>query len=139
MTIDGQRRRLIQQGFLFLLLAFVLGLAITALPHPTRWLSAHLSALMTGLMLAVFGFAWRDLRLTDGQRRLTFWSGLMAAYSGVVANIFGAIVDFPGPASNPGVTPPMPQAAVFYTLLAIIVPSLFITVGIALYGMRGTD
>ena len=48
-----------------------------------------------------------------------------------------AITNLPGPASNPGVAPPMPQAAVFFTILAIIVPSLFVSFGLVLYGMRG--
>ena len=64
-------------------------------------------------------------------------TGLVAAYGGLVGNVFGAITDFPGPASNPGVAPPMPQAAVFYAILAIIVPSLFVSFGLVLYGMRG--
>jgi (hydroxyamino)benzene mutase len=137
MTVDRQRRTLIRHGFILLILALCLGIAITVLPHPGRWLAAHLSALLTGLMLAVFGFAWRELRLTDGQRRTAFATGLLAAYAGLAANIFGAVVDLPGPASNPGIAPPMPQALVFFTLLAIIVPSLFVTVGLGLYGLRG--
>ena len=63
----------------------------------------------------------------------------MEQNQGLVANVFGAIVDLPGPASNPGVAPPMPQAAVFFALLAIIVPTLFIAFGLAVYGMRGDE
>jgi hypothetical protein len=51
--------------------------------------------------------------------------------------VLGAIADLPGPASNPGVAPPMPQAGVFYAILAILVPSLFVSFGLVLYGMRG--
>src|SRR4249920_3512353 len=69
MSTDSQRRTLIRHGFVILLLALCLGLVITAAPHPARWLSAHLSALMTGFMLVIFGLAWRELRLTDAQRR----------------------------------------------------------------------
>ena len=126
-----------RQGFLFLFLALVLGLAIVALPHPSRWLAAHLTAFLTGLILVVMALAWSELRLTNGQRRLAYTTGLAAAYGGLVGNLFGAINDLPGPASNPGVAPPMPQAAVFYAILAIIVPSLFVSFGLVLYGMRG--
>jgi hypothetical protein len=111
-----------RQGFLFLFLALVLGLAVVALPHPSRWLAAHLTAFLTGLILVVIALAWNELRLTDGQRTLAYVTGLVAAYGGLVGNVFGAITDLPGPASNPGVVPPMPQAAVFYVILAIIVP-----------------
>ena len=137
MTDDLRRRALIRQGFLFLLLGLVLGLAIIALPHPERWMAAHVTALLTGLVLIAIGLAWNELRLTNRQRTLAYTTGLLAAYGGLAGNVFGAITDLPGPASNPGVTPPMPQAAVFLTILAVIVPSLFVSFGLVLYGMRG--
>ena len=137
MTADPRRRALMRHGFLFLFLALVIGLAIGALPHPSRWLAAHLTAFLTGLILVVMALAWHELRLTNGQRTLAYTTGVIAAYGGLVGNVFGAITDLPGPASNPGVTPPMPVGGVFYAILAIIVPSLFISFGLVLYGMRG--
>jgi hypothetical protein len=137
MSDDPRRRALMRQGFLFLLLALFLGLAVVALPHPSRWLAAHLTAFLTGLILIVIALAWNELRLTNGQLTLAYVTGLAAAYGGLAGNAFGAIVDLPGPASNPGIVPPMPQAAVSYAILAIIVPSLFISFGLVLYGMRG--
>ncbi len=139
MIIDMQRRSLIRHGFLFLVLALCLGLCVALLPHVSRWLAAHLTALLTGPILVVTGLVWRELRLTSVQRALGYRCGLISAYSGLTANVFGAIVDLPGPASNPGVAPPMPQAVVFYVLLAIIVPTLFIAFGLAVYGMRGSE
>jgi len=126
-----------RHGFLFVFLALVLGLAITALPHPSRWLAAHLTAFLTGLILVAIALAWSELRLTNGQRTLAYVAGLVAAYGGLAGNVFGAITDLPGPASNPGVAPPMPQAVVFFAILAIIIPSLFVSFGLVLYGMRG--
>jgi len=126
-----------RQGFLFLVLALILGLAIGALPHPSRWLAAHLTAFLTGLILIVIALAWNELRLTNGQRTVAYVTGLAAAYLGLAGNVFGAITDLPGPASNPGVAPPMPQAGVFFAILAIIVPCLFVSFGLVLYGMRG--
>ena len=126
-----------RQGFMFLFLALIFGLAITALPHPSRWLAAHLTAFLTGLILVAIALAWNELRLTNGQRTLAYVTGLVAAYGGLAGNVFGAITDLPGPASNPGVAPPMPQAVVFFAILAIIIPSLFVSFGLVLYGMRG--
>jgi len=137
MTDDPRRRALMRHGFLFVFLALVLGLAITALPHPSRWLAAHLTAFLTGLILVAIALAWSELRLTNGQRTLAYVTGLVAAYGGLAGNVFGAITDLPGPASNPGVAPPMPQAVVFFAILAIIIPSLFVSFGLVLYGMRG--
>jgi len=126
-----------RQGFLFLFLALILGLAIIALPHPSRWRAAHVTAFLTGLVLVVMALAWTELRLTNGQRSLAYAAGLIAAYGGLVGSVFGAIADLPGPASNPGVAPPMPQAGVFFAILGIIVPSVFVSFGLVLYGMRG--
>jgi hypothetical protein len=127
-----------RQGFLFLFLGLLLGLAIIALPHPSRWLAAHLTALLTGLVLVVMALAWNELRLTNGQRTLAYTTGLIAAYGGLVGTVFSAIADIPGPASNPGVVAPMPQAGVFYAILAINIPSILVAFGVVLYGMRGT-
>jgi hypothetical protein len=138
MTDDPRRRALMRHGFLFLFLGLVFGLAIILLPHPSRWLAGHVTAFLTGLILVSISLAWNELRLTHGQRALAYATGLAAAYGGLVGSTFGAIVDLPGPASNPGGAPPMPQAAVFYVILAIIVPSLFVSFGMVLYGMRGT-
>jgi len=137
MTTDPRRRTLMRHGFLFLFLALLLGLAIVALPHPSKWLAAHLTAFLTGIILVVIALAWNELRLTTRQLTLAYATGLMASYGGLAGNVFGALADLPGPASNPGVVPPMPQAAVFYVILAVVVPSALISFGLVLYGMRG--
>jgi len=137
MTDDPRRRTLMRHGFVFLLLGLFLGLAIVALPHPSRWMVVHLTAFLTGLILVVIGLAWNELRLTRRQLTLAYVTGLLSAYAGLVGGVFGAIVDLPGPATNPGVAPPMPQAAVALAILAILIPSLFVSFGLVLYGMRG--
>jgi hypothetical protein len=79
MTNDPRRRALMRQGFLFLFLGLLLGLAITALPHPSRWLAAHLTAFLTGLVLVAIALAWNELHLTNGQRTLAYATGLISA------------------------------------------------------------
>jgi hypothetical protein len=135
--IESQRRRLLRHGFIFLFLALWLGIATAVLPHARHWLAAHLSALMTCFILVGIGLVWRELRLTERQRSIALITGFTSAYLGIVGNIYNAIVDLPGPASQPGVQPPMPEAAVFFTLLAIIVPATLISFGLVMYGMRG--
>src|SRR5215471_15301338 len=127
MTDDPRRRALMRHGFRFVLLAPVFGLAIVLLPHPSRWLAAHLTAFLTGIILVLMALVWNELRLTKGQLTLAYATGLVAAYGGLVGNVFGAITDLPGPASNPGAVPPMPQAAVSYVILAIVVPTLLVS------------
>jgi hypothetical protein len=89
------------------------------------------------LILVAIGLVRRELHLTERQRSIGLVTGLTTAYLGLAGNIFVAIVDLPGPASQPGVPAPMPQAAIFFTLLAIIVPATLIALGLVMYGMRG--
>ena len=135
--IESQRRRLLRHGFIFLFIAVWLGIATAVLPHPRAWLTAHLTAFFTCLILVAIGLVWRELRLTERQRLVGLITGLTSAYLGLAGNIFSAIVDLPGPASQPGVAAPMPQAAIFFTLLAVIVPTTLIAFGLVMYGMRG--
>ena len=136
-VLESQRRRLLRHGFIFLFAAVWLGIATATLPHPRAWLTAHLTAFFTCLILVAIGLVWRELHLTPRQRSIALISGFTSAYLGLVGNIFGAIVDLPGPASQPGVAMPMPQAAVFFALLAIIVPTTLAAFGLVMYGMRG--
>jgi hypothetical protein len=135
--IESQRRRLLRHGFIFLFLGLWLGIATAVLPHPRAWLSAHLTAFLTCFVLVSIGMVWRELRLTERQRTIALVTGLTSAYTGLIGNVFTAITDLPGPASQPGVVAPMPQAAVFFTLLAVVVPSTLVAFGVVMYGMRG--
>ena len=127
--IESQRRRLLRHGFIFLFVAVWLGIATAVLPHPRHWLAAHLTAFLTCLILVAIGLVWRELTLTERQRSVAVVTGLTSAYLGLTGNIFNAIVDLPGPASQPGVPAPMPQAAIFFTLLAVIVPTTLVAFG----------
>src|SRR5215216_3931573 len=111
-SLESQRRRLLRHGFIFLFVAAWLGIATAILPHPRAWLAAHLTAFFTCLILVAIGLVWRELRLTARQRSIGLITGFIAAYLGLVGNVFGAIVDLPGPASQPGVVAPMPQVAI---------------------------
>jgi ABC-type multidrug transport system permease subunit len=135
--IESQRRRLLRHGFIFLFVAVWLGVATAILPHPRAWRAAHLTALLTSLVLVAIGLVWRELRLTERQRWLGLMAGFISAYAGLTSNIFTAIMDLPGPASQPGVAPPMPEGAILLALIAVIVPSTLIAFGLVLYGMRG--
>ena len=137
MKLEQQRRILLRHGFIFLFIGACLGLGVILLPHPRAWRATHVTAFLTCFVLATIGLVWRELRLTSGQRRTALVTGLTAAYMGLAANVFGAVVDLPGPASQPGVTAPMPQAAVFLALLAIVIPTTVVSFGLVLFGLRG--
>ena len=135
--IESQRRQLLRHGFLFLFVGALLGIATATLPHGHAWMAAHMTSLLTFTVLVAIGLVWRELRLTNRQRSIGLACGLTSAYLGLTSNIFVAIFDLPGPATRPGVPLPMPQAAVFFTLLGIVVPTTLIAFGLVLYGMRG--
>ena len=135
--IESQRRRLIRHGFIFLFIGALLGIATAVLPHPRAWLAAHLTALLTSGVLIAIGLVWRELRLSNRQRSIGLVAGFTSAYLGLANNIFSAVFDVPGPASQPGVAPPMPQAAVVFAVLAIVVPATLVAFGLVVYGMRG--
>jgi hypothetical protein len=107
------------------------------LPHPRAWLTAQVTAFLTCFVLVAIGLVWRELRLTERQRSVGLIAGFISAYLGLVGNVFIAVVDLPGPASQPGVAAPMPQGAIFPVILAIVVPSTLIAFGMVMYGMRG--
>ena len=136
-SIESQRRLLLRHGFIFLFAAAWLGIATATLPHPRAWMAAHLTALLTCPILVAIGLVWRELYLTERQRSIGLITGFTSAYLGLTANIFSAIVDLPGPASQPGVPAPMPQAAIFFVFLAIVVPTTLTAFGLVMYGMRG--
>src|SRR5678815_1380749 len=135
--LESQRRRLLRHGFIFLFIALWLGIATAVLPHPRAWLSAHLTAFLTCLVLVAIGLVWRELRLSARQRSISLICGFTSAYLGLAGNVFTAVVGLPGPATQPGVAPPMPLAAVFFTLLGIVVPTTMIAFGLVMYGLRG--
>src|SRR6185503_19852505 len=135
--LESQRRRLLRHGFIFLFIALWLVIATATMSHPRAWLATHLTAFLTGLVLVAIGLVWRELRLTARHRSHGLATGLISAYVGLANGVFAAVFGLPGPASQPGVAPPMPQAAIFFTLLAIVVPATLIAFGLVMYGMRG--
>src|SRR5262249_14088968 len=137
MNVERQRRTLLRHGFIFLFIAPCLGFAIAILPHPRAWLAAHLTAFLTCFVLSTIGLVWRELRLTEGQRKTVLITDYTAAYAGLAQNVFAAIVDLPGPASAPGVVVPMTQLPIFLAFLAIVIPTTFVSFGLVLFGMRG--
>ena len=124
-AMAAERRTLFRHGALFLLLSAMLGLVVGAqAPHPEKWMAGHVSGLMTGLLMIGLGGLWSELRLVPTTRRRAMKMGLTAAWTGIVANMYSAVVNLPGPATDPG---RVPEAAwhlpVFLVMLAIVVPT----------------
>ncbi len=138
-AMPTERRILFRHGALFLLLSAILGLVVAAqVPHAAKWMAAHLGGLLTGLLMIALGGLWPELRLAATTRRRAMQMGLTAAWTGLVANAYAAMVNLPGPATDPGRAP---EAAwhlpVFLLMLAIIVPATLGSFFLLWKGLRG--
>jgi len=136
--MDAERRLLFRQGTLLLLVSALLGVVVAAqAPHPQKWMAAHVGGMMTGLLIIGFGALWPEVRLDPGPRRWAFRLGLTASWLGVVANVFTAIVNLPGPASDPNGQPTAPwHLPVLFAMLAVIVPSTLVSFFLVWRGLR---
>jgi hypothetical protein len=134
-----ERRMLFRHGAQLLLLSALLGLVVAAqAPHPAKWMAAHVSGLLTGLLMIGLGGLWPELRLAATTRRRAMQMGLTAAWTGFVANVYAAAVNLPGPATDPARAP---EAAwhlpVFFVMLAIVVPTTLGSFFLLWKGLRG--
>ena len=80
--------------FLFLL-GLLTGFVMPALTNPRLGLSAHMEALLSGMVLIIIGgVVWRNLKLSRRMEAISFWLFLYAAYANwafcLLAAIFGA-------------------------------------------------
>lgn len=138
--MPDQRRPLLRLGATLLLVAAVFGFAAAIpLPNPGRWMVAHITAIMMGTLAMVEGLVWRDLRLSDGQRRWLTRCIYISVWAGVVFGIAAAVMDIPGPASSPGVQPSSQQVAVIGTMLSIIIPTTVGSWVLLWMGLRGAE
>jgi hypothetical protein len=136
----NQRRQLLRLGAFLLLVSAAMGLAAAIpLPHPARWMAAHVTAIMLGTLIMVQGLVWRDLRLSDGQRTWLVRLVYISVWSGVALGVAAAVLDIPGPASSPGIQPSGIQTPILATLLAIIVPTTIASWVLLWMGLRGAD
>ena len=136
--MDRERRVLLRQGSLFLLISALIGIGVGfGLPHPGKWMATHVSGLLTGLLVICVGLVWPDLRLSPVARRRAMILALTASWTGFIANCFAAIVNLPGPATDPGRAPDAPwHLAVFFVFLAIVVPTTLAAFGMLWSGLR---
>jgi len=90
--MQDQARRLLWHGVLLFLLGLITGLAIPIINNHRMALSAHLEALLNGILLLVFGCLWPQLRLTQRAARAAFSLALYGAYANWFFTLLGAIL-----------------------------------------------
>ena len=95
MTDDSTQRKLVWHGIFLFLIGLLSGFAIPALTNPRLGLSAHMEALLNGMLLVLLGgVVWKYLKLSARMEKLVFWLFIYAAYANwffcLLAAIFGA-------------------------------------------------
>jgi hypothetical protein len=137
--MPNQRRALLRLGATVLLLSAAMGVAAAILPNPQRWMAAHVTGIMTGTLIMVEGLVWNELRLSDAQRRWLVRLVQISVWSGVALGVATAVLDIPGPASTPGVSPIGIQVPVLTTLLAVVIPTIIASWVLLWIGLRGRE
>jgi (hydroxyamino)benzene mutase len=131
-------RRLLQLGFLLLLLAFLTGLAVPALHVPRLGLSAHVAGLLGGVLLLVLGSVAPRLALGPRAGVLHRASWVYATYAHWLACLLGAVSGASGltPLAGAGQRgSPAAEHVVAVLLVSLSVAALLAT-GLALWGLR---
>lgn len=137
MDANDARRRLLWHGILIVFLALLEGGAIPVFLNPRMALSAHVGGLMTGMLVAIVGLAWPELRLDARTATLGFQTTVVAGYTNflalVLAAIFGTSSMTPFAGGEGGT--PWQEALVSGTLIVGAVTILVMCV-IVLLGLR---
>jgi len=92
MQMQDQARRLLWHGVFLFLLGLITGLAIPIINNHRMGLSAHLEALLNGILLLALGCLWPQLRLSERASSAAFRLGLYGAYANWFFTLLGAIL-----------------------------------------------
>ena len=92
MQMQDQARRLLWHGVFLFFLGLITGLAIPIINNHRMGLSAHLEALLNGILLLALGCLWPQLRLSERAASAAFRLGLYGAYANWFFTLLGAIL-----------------------------------------------
>lgn len=139
MAENETQRQLVWHGIFLFLIGLLSGFAIPALTNPRLGLSAHMEALLNGIVLIIVGgIVWKYLRLSERMERLVFWLFIYAAYANwffcLLAAIFGANKILPIASGEHTVAPW--QEIPVRAGLSIGALSILLACILVLYGMR---
>jgi len=89
---ERYRRRLLSNGFVLLLLALLTGIGIAAniFRNPREAVAAHLIGITDAALLGAVSAGWSLFILSDGLKRLLFWSAVCGFYLGWGSNLLSA-------------------------------------------------
>jgi hydroxylaminobenzene mutase len=139
MQMQDQARRLLWHGVLLFLLGLFTGLAIPIIGNHRMGLSAHLEALLNGILLLALGCLWPQLRLSTRALNATFWLALYGTYANWFFTLLGAILGTKAltPQAGAGFTAaPLSEIVVGFGLVTLATVMLIVCV-ILLIGLGG--
>jgi hypothetical protein len=138
MTASDERRAVLRQGFIVLLIAFLTGFGIVAGgPMARGFMGTHLTLMITAVFIILIGLVWNDLVLSDRQRKVLRFAVVLDGYWGALSGLFATLTRIPGPATGNGAQPSGWAATVFFSVFIPVLTILpFVFGGLALYGLR---
>jgi hydroxylaminobenzene mutase len=133
-------RRQIQLGFVLILLGLLTGLGTPVFANARLGLSAHMAALMGGLVLIALGALNGLFALSTRKILVMHWTWAYAAYANWLACLIGAITGASRltPIAGAGTSgSPIAESVVSFLLLTLSVAAIAGT-AIAVVGLRKT-
>ena len=132
------RRRLLRHGVAIVLLSLVEGLAVPAFTNPRMAVAAHVGGITTGLLTALLGLVWADLRLGAWTLRALFWLTVYQGWSQTAGLILAAAfgTSRTTPLAGAGFTGEPWEEAVVAILLTTGAVAILVCCGLAVRGLR---
>lgn len=134
-------KNLLKSGFVLIFLAFLTGIVIPLLTNPHLGVSAHLNAIIGGIILILLGLIDKALILTATARKIMTWSWLYAIYLNWFTTLLGGIwgTSKLTPVAGAGFSASALQETIVSILLISLVLASFVGCAIVIYGLRGRD
>lgn len=134
-------KNLLKSGFVLIFLAFLTGIVIPLLTNPHLGVSAHLNAIIGGIILVLLGLIDKALILTANTRKIMTWSWLYAIYLNWFTTLLGGIwgTSKLTPVAGAGFSASALQETIVSILLISLVLASFVGCAIVIYGLRGRD
>ena len=134
-------KNLLKSGFVLIFLAFLTGIIIPLLTNPHLGVSAHLNAIIGGIILVLLGLIDKALILTATARKIMTWSWLYAIYLNWFTTLLGGIwgTSKLTPVAGAGFSASALQETIVSILLISLVLASFVGCAIVIYGLRGRD
>jgi (hydroxyamino)benzene mutase len=134
-------KNLMSLGFILVFLSFLTGLIIPLLKNPHLAVSAHLNAIIGGIILIILGIIYDKLNLPVTARKIMVWSWIYAVYMNWLTTLLGGLwgTSRLTPVAGAGFTASTLQENIVSVLLISLVLASFVGCAIVIWGLRGSD